>query len=83
MTKTSADITKEADALQAKLAAMRKEARRMKQIENQKAAEVQRQQEISFALEFVETAKGMYFKDGNRTYFDYISEKMEKKRSAG
>ena len=76
MAKTSADITKEADALQARLAAMRKEARKMKQLEDQKAAEAQRQEEIRFALAFVETAKGMYFRDGSRSYFDYICAKM-------
>lgn len=81
MAKTSADITKEADALQARLAAMRKEARRMKRLEDQKAAEAQRQEEIRFALAFVETAKGMYFRDGSRSYFDYICAKMTEQQS--
>lgn len=81
MAKTSADITKEADALQARLAAMRKEARRMKRLEDQKAAEAQRQEEIQFALAFVETARGMYFRDGSRSYFDYICEKMTEQQS--
>lgn len=81
MAKTSADITKEADALQARLAAMRKEARKMKRLEDQKAAEAQRQEEIRFALAFVETAKGMYFRDGSRSYFDYICAKMTEQQS--
>ncbi len=78
MAKTSADITKEADALQAKLAAMRKEARRMKRLEKQKEAEAQRQQEIQFALTFVETAKLMDFGDGNGSYFEQISAAMDR-----
>lgn len=81
MPKTSADITKEADALQAKLAAMRKEARRMKKLENQKAAEAQRQRDIQFALEFVAMAKEMYLKDNSMSYFDYISEKLAEKQA--
>lgn len=55
----------------------------MKRLEDQKAAEIQRQNEIQFALAFVETAKGLYFRDGSRTYFDYISEKLKEKQSAG
>ena len=81
MAKTSADITKEADALQARLAALRKDARRMKKLEDAKAAEAQRQRDIQFALEFVQMAKEMHFKDSDRTYFDHISEKLVAKKA--
>lgn len=82
MAKSSADLKKEAATLRAKLAAVQKEARKMKRLEDQQAAEEQRQRDIQFALEFVEMAKKMYFRDGSRSYYDYISEKMAEKQAA-
>lgn len=81
--KTSADITKKADALQARLAAMRKEARRMKRLEDQRAIETQRRQEIQFAFDFVEAAKELRWHNSDRTYYDCICERLEEKRSEG
>lgn len=75
--KSSNDITKEADALKARLAALRKEARRMKRLEDQKAAEINRRERISFALSFVEMAKLMHLRDSSRTYYDDICEKLD------
>lgn len=82
MSKSSADLKKQADALRAKLSAVQKEARKMKRLEDQQAAEEQRQRDIQFALEFVETAKEIYFRDSNRSYFDYISARMSQKAAA-
>ena len=59
MAKSSADLKKQADALRAKLAAVQKEARKMKKLEDQQAAEEQHQRDIQFALEFVQMAKDM------------------------
>lgn len=75
--KTSETITAEADALQAKLAKLRKEARAMKKLEDQEKAEAKRQEDIAYALEFVEFAKRLHFQNGSDTYFDYIARKME------
>ena len=82
MAKSSADLKKQADTLRAKLAAVQKEARKMKKLEDLQATEEQHQRDIQFALEFVQMAKEMYFRDGNRSYFDYISEKMAEKQAA-
>ena len=82
MAKSSADLKKEAATLRAKLAAVQKEARKMKRLEDLQAAEEQHQRDIQFALEFVQMAKEMYFRDGNRSYYDYISEKMAEKQAA-
>lgn len=82
MAKSSADLKKQADILRAKLATVQKEARKMKKLEDQQAAEGQRQRDIQFALEFVQTAKEMYFRDGNRSYYDYIAEQMAEKQAA-
>ncbi len=50
--KTSETITAEADALQAKLAALRKEARKMKKLEDQQKAEEKRQKDIAYIREW-------------------------------
>lgn len=81
MAKTSADIAKEAEELQAKAAALRKEARKMKKLEDAKAAEVQRQRNIQFALDFVEFSKGMFTRDGCKTYYDIIVKNMQEKNA--
>ena len=74
--KTSETITAEADVLQAKLAALRKEARKLKKLEDQQKAEAKRQADIAYALEFVEFAKTVPFGDTGKTYFDVIKERM-------
>lgn len=61
MAKSSADLKKQADTLRAKLAAVQKEARKMKKLEDQQAAEEQHQRDIQFALEFVQMAKEKLF----------------------
>lgn len=82
--KSSEEITAVADELQAKLALLRKEARKMKKLEEQQAAEEQRQKDIAFALEFVEFAKRLRFQNGNDSYFEYISRKLaESKATSG
>ncbi len=77
MPRTSGDITRAADELQAKLARLRKEARRMKKLEEQREAEERRQQEITEALEFVEFTKGIYYPDSEVTVYEYIITVME------
>ena len=82
--KSSEEITAAADELQAKLAALRKEARKMKKLEEQQAAEEKRQKDIAYALEFVEFAKRLRFQNGNDSYFDYIARKLaESKATSG
>ena len=82
MPRTSGDITRAADELQAKLARLRKEARRMKKLEEQREAEERRQQEIADALEFVEFTKGIYYSDSDVTVYEYITTIMEETKTA-
>ena len=82
MPRTSGDITRAADELQAKLARLRKEARRMKKLEEQRGAEERRQQEIADALEFVEFTKGIYYSDSDVTVYEYITTIMEETKTA-
>ena len=79
--KTSETITAEADALQAKLALLRKEARKMKKLEEQQEAEAKRQKDIAYALEFVEFAKQLHFQNGTDSYFDYIAKKLAESKA--
>lgn len=79
--KTSETITAEADVLQAKLAALRKEARKMKKLEDQQKAEEKRQKDIAYALEFVEFAKQLHFQNGGDSYYDYIARKLAERKA--
>ena len=82
--KTSETITAEADELQKKLAGLRKEARKLKKLEEQAEADARRQKDIAYALEFVEFAKRLRFQNGNDSYFDYIARKLaESKATSG
>ena len=81
MPRTSGDITRAADELQAKLARLRKEARRMKLLEEQREAEERRQQEIADALEFVEFTKGIYYPDSEVTVYEFITTVMDEAKT--
>ena len=82
--KSSEEITAEADELQKKLAGLRKEARKLKKLEEQAEADARRQKDIAYALEFVEFAKRLRFQNGNDSYFDYIARKLaESKAKSG
>lgn len=82
--KSSEEITAEADELQKKLAGLRKEARKLKKLEEQAEADARRQKDIAYALEFVEFAKRLRFQNGNDSYFDYIARKLaESKATSG
>ena len=74
--KTSDELNAEAKVLQEKLAAIRKEARKQKRLEDARAAEAKRQEEIRFALAFVQKAKEMHFRDSQATYYDAVSRQM-------
>ena len=78
--KTSDELNAEAKVLQEKLAALRKEARKQKRLEDARAAEAKRQDEIRFALAFVQKAKEMHFRDST-TYYDHISCQMNEASS--
>ena len=80
--KTSDQLTAEADDLLKKLAELRKEARKMKKLEDQQKAEAKRQEDIEYALEFVEFAKHLRFQEGGVTFFDIISKNMEERRES-
>ena len=79
--RTSEDITKSADELQVRLARLRKEARRMKKLEEQQKAEEHRQQEIEEALEFVEFTKGIYYPDSEVTVYEFITTVMDEAKT--
>ena len=81
MSRTSADITKTANELQAKLEKLRKEARRMKKQEEQQAEEERRQQEIADALEFVKYAKMVFYPGSEESVYDYLSHCLEDLKS--
>ena len=82
--KSSEEITAEADELQKKLAGLRKEARKLKKLEEQAEADARRQKDIAYALEFVEFAKRLRFQNGSDSYFDYIARKLaESKATSG
>ncbi|WP_066646975.1 hypothetical protein [Christensenella timonensis] len=82
--KSSEEITAEADELQKKLAGLRKEARKLKKLEEQAEADARRQKDIAYALEFIEFAKRLRFQNGNDSYFDYIARKLaESKATSG
>lgn len=82
--KSSEEITAEADELQKKLAGLRKEARKLKKLEEQAEADARRQKDIAYSLEFVEFAKRLRFQNGNDSYFDYIARKLaESKATSG
>ena len=75
--KTSAEMTAAAEELKAKLSVMRKEARKMKRLEEQQEAEAQRQADIAFALKFVEYTKTQRFQNDRLTVFEVLKRKME------
>ena len=75
MSRSSEDLTKAANELQAKLEKLRREARRVKKLEEQQKAEEYRQQEIEKALEFVEFTKGIYYPDSEVTVYEFITTK--------
>ena len=81
MARTSEDITKSADELQMRLAKLRKDARRLKKLEEQQEAEERRQQEIADALEFVDFTKGIYYPDSEVTVYDYITTVIEETKA--
>ena len=82
--KSSEEVTAEADELQKKLAGLRKEARKLKKLEEQAEADARRQKDIAYALEFVDFAKRLRFQNGNDSYFDYIARKLaESKATSG
>ena len=81
--KSSEEITAAADELQIQLAALRKEARKMKKLEEQQAKEEQRKRDAEYALEFVAFAKQLHFQSGSGdSYFDYISKKLAESKTA-
>ena len=77
MPRTSDDITRAADELQAKLARLRKEARQLKKLEEQQEAEERRQQEIADALEFVKYAKIVFYPGSDESVYVYLSHCLE------
>ena len=76
--RTSEELTAAANELQAKLNAMRREARKMKRLEEQQEAEAKRQADIAFALDFVALAKKERFQNGT-TFYDAL---MQRKANA-
>lgn len=78
MSRKSEDISRAADALQLKLSKLRKEARRLKRIEEHQEAEAQRQKDIAFALQFLEVAKIAHLMDSEETIYDVLSREIEK-----
>lgn len=80
--KTSDELSAEAKVLQEKLAALRKEARKQKRLEDARAAESKRQEEVRFALAFVQKAKKMHFRDSQTTYYDVIFRQMDEQASS-
>ena len=81
MSRSSEDLTKAANELQAKLEKLRREARRVKKLEEQQKAEEYRQQEIEKALEFVEFTKGIYYPDSEVTVYEFITTVMDEAKT--
>ena len=80
--KSSADWDAEAEALRKKLDAARKEARRMRKLEEYKSAEIRRQEEIRQAVAFVRFSKTITYNNSDRSFYDVIAGKMEEANSS-
>lgn len=81
--RTSADWDAEADALRKKLDNARREARKLRKLEELKEAEIQRQEEIRYALKFTEFSKSIILNNTGITAFNMIAGKLEEAKSSG
>ena len=81
--RTSADWDAEADALRKKLDNARREARKLRKLEELKQAEIQRQEEIRYALKFVEFSKSITSDRSDRSLYDVIAGKLKEAEASG
>lgn len=81
--KSSADWNAEAEALRKRLDTARREARRMRKLEEYKAAEIRRQEEIRYALQFLQVSKSITINASGMTAYDVIDRKMAEMKSEG
>lgn len=77
--KTSAEVFAAADEMKAKLKELRKQARRMQRLEDQREAEAQRQRDIHEALKLVELSKSLTVQDGS-TYYEILHGKLDEQK---
>lgn len=71
--KSNEEINADINKLQMEIKGLQKEARRMKRLEQQKEAEEKRKRDMAYAVELVEFAKNIRFREGGETYYDFLS----------
>ena len=74
--KTSAEWDEVVSSLKLKLETAKKEARKMRKLEECKEAELRRQEEIRYALAFVRFSKTITFNNSGRSFYDVIAERL-------
>lgn len=77
--KTSAEVYAAVDEMKAKLWELRKQARRMQRLEQQREAEAQRQRDMQEALELIEISKSLAAQDGI-TYYEILRRELDEQK---